>query len=135
LPAVSFIKPLGPDNEHPGYANLARGQQHVADLVQAIQKSSFGKDTLIVITYDENGGRWDHVPPPVMADGWGLGTRVPAIIVSPFTAGGRIDGNQYETVSILKFIERRFGLAPLSARDANPAVSDLTTAFRFSDDH
>lgn len=131
LPAVAFVKPLGPDNEHPGYASLLRGQQHVADLVQAIQNSRFAADTAIIITYDENGGRWDHVTPPVMPDGWGLGTRVPAIIVSPWTKGGRIDSNQYETVSILKLIERRFGLAPLSTRDANPAVSDLTTAFNF----
>ena len=134
LPSVSFIKPLGPDNEHPGYASLARGQQHVADLVSAVQHSPFWNNTVIVITYDENGGRWDHVPAPVMADSWGLGTRVPAIIVSPFTQGGVIDGNQYETVSILKLIERRFGLAPLSARDANPAVSDLTSALRFPGD-
>ena len=131
LPAVSFIKPLGPDNEHPGYASLLKGQQHVADLVSAIQKSWLWGSTVIIITYDENGGRWDHVTPPVMPDGWGLGTRVPTIIVSPYTAGGVIDGNQYETVSILKLIERRFNLAPLSARDANPTVSDLSTAFRF----
>src|SRR6266850_794859 len=131
LPAVSFIKPLGPDNEHPGYAALLRGQQHVADLVNAIEQSGFAKDTVIIITYDENGGRWDHVTPPMRPDGWGLGTRVPGIIVSPFTKGGFVDGNTYETASILKLIERRFGLAPLSARDANPAVSDLTSAFHF----
>ncbi len=135
LPAVAFVKPLGPDNEHPGYASLLRGQQHVADLVQAIQSSRFAQDTVIIITYDENGGRWDHVTPPVMPDGWGLGTRVPAIIVSPWTRGGRIDSHQYETVSILKLIERRFGLEPLSARDANPAVSDLTTAFDFGSEN
>jgi len=58
LPAVSFIKPLGPDNEHPGYTSLQQGQQHVADLVAAVQKSPYWKDTAIVITYDENGGRW-----------------------------------------------------------------------------
>jgi phospholipase C len=89
LPAVSFIKPLGPDNEHPGYAALQRGQQHVADLVAAVQQSKFWKDAVIIITYDENGGRWDHVPAPVMPDGWGLGSRVPAIIVSPFTSAAR----------------------------------------------
>ncbi len=135
LPAVAFVKPLGPDNEHPGYASLLRGQQHVADIVRAVQQSRFAQDTAIIITYDENGGRWDHVTPPVMPDGWGLGTRVPAIIVSPWTKGGRIDSNQYETVSILKLIERRFGLEPLSARDANPAVSDLTSAFDFGSDN
>ena len=131
LPAVTFIKPLGPDNEHPGYASLLRGQQHVAALVQVIQNSPFAGHTAIIITYDENGGRWDHVAPPVMADGWGLGTRVPTIIVSPYSKGGQIDSTQYETVSILKLVERRFNLAPLSFRDANPAVSDLSNAFHF----
>ncbi len=131
LPAVSFIKPLGPDNEHPGYASLLQGQQHVAELVKAVQQSRFWNDSVIIITYDENGGRWDHVAPP-MVDSWGVGTRVPGIIVSPFTQGGIIDSTQYETVSILKLIERRFDLQPLSARDANPAVQDLTGAFNFS---
>jgi len=129
LPSVCFIKPLGPDNEHPGYAALARGQQHVADLVQAIHSNhGLWEQTAIIVTYDENGGRWDHVAPPVMPDGWGLGTRVPTIIISPLSKGGKIDGTQYETVSILKLIERRFGLQPLSARDANPDVKDLTPA-------
>jgi phospholipase C len=121
LPAVSFIKPLGPDNEHPGYAALLRGQQHVAALVAAVQQSPIWRDAVIVITYDENGGGWDLVTPPVMPDRWGLGTRVPGLIVSPFARGGRIDSTPLETVSILKLIERRFGLAPLSTRDANPA--------------
>ncbi len=135
LPAVAFVKPLGLDNEHPGYAALLDGERHAAELVDMIQKSPAWQDTAIIITYDENGGRWDHVAPPVMPDGWGLGTRVPAIIVSPWTRGGRIDSHQYETVSILKLIERRFGLEPLSARDANPAVSDLTSAFDFGPDN
>src|SRR6185503_12143315 len=83
LPAVSFIKPLGPDNEHPGYASLQRGQQHVADLVQEVQNSPAWADTAIIITYDENCGAWDHVAPPKL-DLWGAGSRVPAIIISPF---------------------------------------------------
>jgi len=131
LPPVTFIKPLGPNNEHPGYADEVTGQQHVADLVSAVQHSPLWKDSAIIITYDENGGRWDHVVPPVRPDGWGVGTRVPGIVISPFTKGGVIDDHEYETVSILKLIERRFHLVPLAARDANPDVSDLTTVFRF----
>ncbi len=69
LPSVSFIKPLGADNEHPGYASLLAGQQHAADLVATIQNSPYWPDTAIIITYDEHGGRWDHVPPPVMVAG------------------------------------------------------------------
>ena len=133
LPAVSFIKPLGPDNEHPGYASLLRGQQHIADLVNAVKNSKSWKNTVIIITYDENGGRWDHVTPPIV-DAWGVGSRVPTIVISPFTKGGNVDGTQLETVSILKLIERRYRLAPLSARDANPAVNDLTQVFDFAHD-
>ncbi|MFL5800669.1 MAG: alkaline phosphatase family protein [Roseiflexaceae bacterium] len=129
LPAVAFIKPIGLDNEHPGYANLARGQQHVADLVQAVQKSPYWADTTIIVTYDENGGFWDHVAPP-KGDHWGPGTRVPAIIISPYAKKGFIDHTQYDTTSILTFIESRWGLAPLGARDA--AANGLTNAFDFS---
>jgi acid phosphatase len=128
---VSFIKLAGIDNEHPGYAAEVTGQQHVADLVKAVKKSSAWKDCAIIITYDENGGRWDHAPPPVRADGWGTGVRVPAIIISPFARKGFIDHTEYETVSILKLIEKRFHLSPLGTRDADPAISDLTGAFVF----
>jgi len=128
LPPVAFIKPLGPNNEHPGYADVVTGQKHVAALVAAVQNSKIWKDCVIIITYDENGGRWDHVVPPVRSDGWGVGTRVPAIIVSPFVKHGAIDNTEYETVSILKLIEHRFQLAPLSSRDADPKIHDLTNA-------
>jgi acid phosphatase len=134
LPPVSFVKPIGKDNEHPGYADEVTGQQHVADLVKAVQQSKIWKDCIIIVTYDENGGRWDHVPPPVRTDGWGVGVRVPGIIISPFVGRGVIDNHEYETVSILKLIERRFGLAPLSSRDADPAVSDLTTALDLNEE-
>ena len=97
---------------------MCSGQQHVAELVTAVQKSKIWKDCVIIITYDENGGRWDHVVPPVRADGWGVGVRVPAIIISPFARHGAIDSTEYETVSILKLIERRFYLAPFLSRDA-----------------
>jgi phospholipase C len=126
LPAVSFVKPLGPDNEHPGYANLAQGQQHVAELVQAVRDSPYWGDTAIVITYDENGGFWDHVAPPVK-DRWGPGTRVPTIVVSPFARKGFVDHTEYDTTSVLKTIEARWGLAPLGPRDA--AANDLRNAF------
>ncbi len=129
LPAVSFVKPIGEDNEHPGYASLVRGQQHIADLVAAVQQSQYWNDTAIVITYDEHGGRWDHVAPPV-ADKWGPGSRVPTIIISPFAKRGYVDHTQYDTTSILTLIETRWGLAPLGTRDA--AVNNLTNAFDFS---
>ncbi|HMA34322.1 MAG TPA: alkaline phosphatase family protein, partial [Chloroflexia bacterium] len=128
LPAVSFIKPYGQDNEHPGYASELQGQQHVADLVNAVKASPYWADTAIIITYDEFGGRWDHVAPPVI-DRWGPGTRVPAIIISPYAKKGFVDHTQYETVSILKTIEQRWDLAPLTSRDA--AAASLINAFDF----
>lgn len=129
LPAVSFIKPLGPNNEHPGYASLLKGQQHVADLVQAVQKSPYWADTAIIVTYDENGGLWDHVAPPKL-DQWGAGTRVPAIIISPYAKKHFVDHTQYDTTAILKLIETRWGLQALGTRDAS--AGDLTNAFDFN---
>ncbi|HET7546341.1 MAG TPA: alkaline phosphatase family protein [Usitatibacter sp.] len=128
LRAVSFVKPLGPLNEHPGYADVMSGQKHIMRLVDAIMASPQWKSTVIIITYDENGGRWDHVAPPVV-DRWGPGTRIPAVIVSPYAKRGYVDHTQYDTTSILRFIEKRWGLEPLGPRDA--AVNDLGNAFDF----
>ncbi len=127
LPAVTFIKPLGVNNEHPGYATLAIGQKHVADLVQLIRDSDYWKTCLIVVTYDENGGRWDHVAPPKV-DRWGCGTRVPTIVVSPLAKKAFVDHTVYDTTSVLKTIEVRWNLKPLSDRDAN--ASDLRNALQ-----
>ncbi len=129
LPAVSFVKTLGPDNEHPGYATLLQGQQHVVDLVAAVRAGPNWADAAIVIAYDENGGRWDHVAPP-SGDRWGPGTRVPAIVVSPYARRGYVDSTPYDTTSILRTIETRWGLEPLGARDA--AANDLRNAFDFT---
>ncbi len=128
LPAVSFIKPFGVDNEHPGYATLLRGQKHVAELVDAVRKSPYWKDSLIIITYDENGGRWDHVPPP-KKDRWGPGTRVPTTVIGPFARRGYIDHTEYDTTAILKLIERRFDLQPLTDRDRD--AGDMLNALEF----
>ncbi|HKX19682.1 MAG TPA: alkaline phosphatase family protein [bacterium] len=127
LPSVAFIKPLGPDNEHPGYADMLRGERHVADLVRAVANSPAWPDTVIIVTYDEHGGRWDHVAPPVV-DRWGPGSRVPAIIISPLAKRHYVDHTAYDTTSILKLIENRWGLAPLGTRDAN--IDGLEGAFQ-----
>jgi len=129
LPAVAFVKPIGAYNEHMGYTDLLRGQQYVADLVKAVQGSAVWKDSVIIITYDEAGGRWDHVPPP-RGDRWGPGVRVPAIIISPYAKRRFVDNTTYETTSILKFIETRWDLAPLGSRDS--AANNLLNAFDFS---
>lgn len=128
LPAVSFVKPLGIDDEHPGYSDVYHGESHAVDLINAVLNGPDGKDALVIVTYDENGGFWDHVAPPKI-DRWGPGSRIPAIIISPFAKKHFVDSSQYETVSILAFIERRWNLKPLTDRDKN--ANPLTNAFDF----
>jgi hypothetical protein len=123
VPPVSFIKPIGANNEHPGYAALQTGENHIVSLVRAIMASSIWNDTAVIVTYDEHGGFWDHVPPPV-ADRWGPGSRVPAIVFSRFAASG-VDSTPYDTTAILALIEKRWSLAPLGTRDA--AQADLSS--------
>jgi phospholipase C len=138
LPAVSFVKPLGPENEHPGYTGVNQGDAHLVDLIKTIQASPDWKSTAIVITYDEFGGAWDHVPPPHDAgsgtsDKWGPGTRIPAMVISPeLHKKAVVDHTPHDTTSILTTIENRWGLAPLGTRDA--AVADLGTAFEKGND-
>ncbi|MBS0357459.1 MAG: acid phosphatase [Proteobacteria bacterium] len=119
LPAVAFYKPEGVYNQHEGYANLTDGDAKIADLVAKLQASPQWKNMVIVITYDEFGGVWDHVAPP-KGDLIGPGTRIPAIVISPFAKKGTVDHTQYDTASILRFITRVFGLDTLpglTARD------------------
>ena len=130
LPSVSFIKPLGINNEHPGYSDVALGENHAVELINDVLNGPNGKDALIIVTYDENGGFWDHVAPPVIDKKWGPGTRVPAILAGPFVKRGYVDHTQYETVSILTLIEKRWNLAPLASRDRD--ALPLQNAFDFS---
>jgi phospholipase C len=132
LPAVSFIKPLGPDNEHPGYASEQQGQQHVADLVAALQNSPYWANTSVIVTYDENGGRWDHVAPPA-GDRWGPGTRVPGIVISPFAKRGVVDHTGYETDSILRTIEQGYNVTSLGQRDTKSTPMFNSYSFSPSD--
>jgi len=126
LPAVSFVKPIGEDNEHPGYTDLIRGEQHTIDLINAIRNGPDWNDTAIVVTYDENGGFWDHVSPPKI-DQWGPGNRVPTLVISPLAKRHFIDHTRYDTTSILALIEERWSLKPLTSRDAH--ANDLRNAF------
>ncbi|HXJ66926.1 MAG TPA: alkaline phosphatase family protein [Actinomycetota bacterium] len=134
LKPVSFVKPIGEENEHPGYASEPNGSDHLVSLLQDIQGSACASDTMVVVTYDEFGGQWDHVPPPGMLgtqgphDQWGPGTRIPALVITPGLRGSFVvDGTEHDTTSILSTIEHRFGLPPLSTRDA--AVPDLSSVF------
>jgi acid phosphatase len=136
LPAVTFYKPQGNLNEHGGYADISSGDQHLADIVSHLEKSQQWAHMLLVVTYDENGGFWDHVAPP-KADRWGPGNRVPTFIISPFAKMGTVDHTQYDTTSILRFITARFDLPVLPglvARDKalrnndQPPMGDLSAA-------
>jgi acid phosphatase len=128
LPAVAFYKPQGTFNEHPGNTDVMSGDIHIAELLARIKASPLWNSTAIIVTYDENGGFWDHVPPPE-GDRWGPGTRIPAIIVSPYAKKGFVDHTSYDTTSIIKFITLRFALEPLPG--ARAAAGNLTAAFEF----
>ncbi len=129
LPAVSFVKPIGEKNEHPGYTDLVEGERWLLDTVRLVQESPVWKDCAIIVTYDENGGQYDHVAPPVI-DSWGPGTRVPTIVISPYARRGFVDHEEMDTTSILALIEYQYGLAPLSSRDAK--ANNMLSAFDFS---
>ncbi len=128
LPQVVFYKPQGSLNEHPGYADVLSGDEHIADIVARIKASPLWPTAAIIVTYDENGGFWDHVAPP-KGDRWGPGTRIPAMVISPFAKKHHVDHTQYDTTSILKFITRRFALTPLPG--VRQGAGDLTQAFEF----
>ncbi len=112
LEQVVFYKPQGNLNEHAGYADVQAGDAHIADVISHLKKSPQWKHMVIIVTYDENGGFWDHVAPP-KGDRWGPGTRIPAIIISPFARQGYVDHTAYDTTSILRLITRRFHLPVL----------------------
>ena len=112
LPQVAFYKPIGRNNMHPGYATFRDGDRHLDELIDLLMKSPKWSDTLVIITFDEHGGFWDHVPPP-KRDSFGPGTRVPLIAVGPMVKRNFIDRTQYDFGSILKTIQERFGVDPV----------------------
>ena len=128
VPKVVFYKPIGELNEHPEYANVLEGDEHLGEVLRLIEQSPIWSKSIVIVTFDENGGYWDHVPPPKI-DRWGPGARVPTVIISPFAKKGFIDHTIYDTTAILKLIEVRFGLDPLGDRDKTS--KDLTAAFEF----
>lgn len=139
LPQVAFYKPQGNLNEHPGYSDVLDGDQHLCKIINQLETSPQWRNMLVIVTYDENGGFWDHVPPP-KGDMFGPGTRVPALIISPFARRHYVDHTIYDTTSILRFLTRRFHLPPLEGirrRDeamrkaGEEPIGDLTNALDF----
>lgn len=139
LPAVTFYKPQGNLNMHAGYADVAAGDRHIDRVIKVLRNSPQWSNMVIVITVDENGGWWDPVAPP-QGDRWGPGSRVPALVVSPFARKGTVDHTVYDTASILRLITRVHGLEKLNgiqerdsamiARGQAP-MGDLTNALQF----
>jgi phospholipase C len=127
LPTVSWLV-TGQANEHPpGSACLGEGW--TVQQLNALMASPLWSSTAVFLIWDEWGGFYDHVPPPTL-DAFGLSPRVPLIVISPFAKPGYITHTQYEPSSVLAFIETRFGLAPLTSRDAN--ANNITDAFDFT---
>jgi phospholipase C len=148
LPAVSFVKP-GDDDGHPGYSTLAAFESFVTHIVNQVQSNpSLWSSTAILVTFDEGGGYYDsgYVQPVSF---FGDGTRVPMVVVSPYAKPGYVSHTYTDHVSVLKFIERNWGLDPLSSRSLDnlrdpvsrhsnpyvptnsPAIGDLFDLFDF----
>lgn len=127
LPQVSWVV-VGPGSEHPP-TSTCLGENTTVSQINAIMEGPDWPTTAIFLAWDDFGGFYDHVPPPVI-DQFGLGPRVPLMIISPYAKAGYISHTQYEFASILKFIEERFDLPAMTERDA--AANDTTDSFDFT---
>jgi phospholipase C len=137
LPAVSWVIPSGHNSDHPGGAGINGGPSWVASIVNAIGQSSYWSNTAIIVTWDDWGGFYDHVPPPkvlVNCAQWGCGYvygfRVPLIVISPYAKAKYISHVNHDFGSVLKFIEQVYGLGSLGYADA-PA-DNLSDCFDFN---
>jgi phospholipase C len=124
LPAVSYIIPSGASEHPPG--SLRAGQRFVSSLIHALMQSDVWESSALLVTYDDWGGWFDHVPPP-QVDTFGYGFRVPAFLVSSYAREGHIDSTVMDFSSIPRFIEENWGLEPIAERDA--AANTFMLAF------
>ncbi len=124
LPDVSYLTADDGDNEHPPF-NVSVGEAWVQGVIGALQASPDWGSTVVLLTWDDFGGWYDHVPPPQL-DKYGDGFRVPLLMVSPFAKQGFIDHTFSDHTSVMKFIERVFGVPHVTQRDAS--ASDLFEA-------
>jgi phospholipase C len=153
LPAVSFVKPDGLLDGHPASSKIDLFEGMTKKIVDALNANpELFASTALIITFDEGGGFYDsgYIQP---LDFFGDGPRIPLIVVSPFTKGGHINHTYADHVSITKFIERNWGLQPLTTRSRDnfpnpvshpnnpyvplnsPAISDLFDIFQFGHGH
>ncbi len=128
LASVSWLVTDFTESEHPP-ASSCTGENTTVSEIDAIMHSPLWKNTAIFLTWDDPGGFYDHAAAP-RRDAWGLGHRVPTIIISPYARAGYVDHNTYEFSSMLRFVENRFGLASLTARDRGALA--MTNSFNFA---
>jgi phospholipase C len=127
LPQVSWLTPPVPLSDHPPHS-ICEGENWLVDTLNTLMRSKYWSSTAVVVTWDDFGGYYDHVPPPHL-DLYGLGPRVPAMVISPWAKRGMIDHDQMDFASVLKFIETVFALPSLTARDGK--ANDMLSAFDF----
>ena len=127
LPAVSWLVVSADKSEHPP-ASVCVGENWTVQQLNAVMQGPDWKSTAVFLTWDDFGGFYDHVPPP-QVDNFGFGPRVPLLIISPYAKAGFISHTFYEFSSVLKFIEERFDLSPLTDRDSE--ANDMLDSFDF----
>lgn len=128
LPAVSWLVTAAAQSEHPP-ASTCAGENWTVQQINAIMQGPLWNSTAIFLTWDDFGGFYDHVAPPT-ADQFGLGPRVPLLIISPYVKPGNVAHTQYEFSSFLVFVETRFGLKSLGGRDAT--ANSMLDSFNFN---
>jgi len=129
LPSVSWVITPAWQSEHPDASTCEGENATVSELNAIMNNPVLWSSTAVFIIWDDFGGDYDHVAPP-QADAFGLGPRVPLLVISPNARKAHVSATQYEFSSVLKFIEERFGLPALGTRDAN--ANDLTDSFNFT---
>jgi phospholipase C len=127
LPPVCYLEPVfianAANDDHPPH-DILRGQAYLSTILHALAEGPQWERSMVIITYDEHGGFFDHVAPPTVedersAEGFGqLGVRVPGLIISPYARRGFVSSTLYEHSSVPAFLEWLFGLEPLTVRDA-----------------
>jgi len=127
LASVTWMTPDFNDSDHPGGPSLCDGENWTARLVNSVMRSPLWSSTAIVIVWDDFGGFYDHVDPP-RVDRFGLGPRVPMLVISPWAKKG-VDHTVYDFTSVLKFVGENFGLPNLTEREKN--ANSLRSALQF----
>jgi phospholipase C len=117
LPSVSWLVPPPSVNDHPASGSLCQGENWTVDRLNVLMKSPYWRNTAVILTWDDFGGFYDHVPPKHV-DLYGYGPRVPAIVISPWARRSSVDHHVYDFSSVLKTIEELHGLGTLGNRDA-----------------